>query len=209
MAAVIPPITPGYAFVLGDVDIPDRINEGDSMRQILHWIEFRTGATWKAMVINAFDSFEDIHMLPIKDIESMTTSFAARTTANGRIVFGTRRTKLLNACVHWIQDSYRISALPTFIGLTDITFKEALTQSWIRDEVRVNLKSQISTTADAASPGPLKNGREWKQWEEKFTNYCASHMEAFGIPLSYVIRTNDAPATDQNSYPDFLHRTVA
>ena len=110
-------------------------------------------------------------MLTIKDIDSMATSFAALTAATGRIVFGTRRTKLLKACVDWVQDFYRISATPTIVGLSENKFKDTLTQSLIRDEVRVNLKSQTSTTADAASPGPLKNEREWKQWEEKFTNY--------------------------------------
>ena len=98
---------------------------------------------------------------------------------------------------------------PTIIRLTEITFKEALTQSLIREEIRVNLKTQTSTTADAASPGPLKNKREWKQWEEKITSYCASHMGAFGIPLSCVTKENDAPAADLNSYPDFVHKTVA
>ena len=107
MAAVIPPIAQpnqnNYAFVLVDAEVTDGINEGDSMRQILHWIGFRTDATRNVIVLDAFDLYEDIRMLTIKDIESMATSFEARTHANGRIGFGTRRTKLLKACVHWVH----------------------------------------------------------------------------------------------------------
>ena len=86
MEAVIPPIAQpnqnNYAFVLGDMAVMDGINEGDSMRQILHWIGFRMDATHNMIVLDAFDLYEDIHMLTIKDIESMATSFAACTHAN-------------------------------------------------------------------------------------------------------------------------------
>ena len=81
-------------------------------------------------------------MLTIKDIDIMATGFAALTAATGRIVFGMRRTKLFIACAHLVQDFYCISATPTIVRLSEIKFKDALTQSLIRGEVRVNLKSQ-------------------------------------------------------------------
>ena len=108
-----------------------------------------------------------------------------------------------------MNDFYRVSSVPSIVGLSEVTFKSQLHRALARDEVRANLKSQTKTTAEAASPGPLKNEREWKQWEEKFNNYCASHLGAFGIPLSYVIRDDDAPATNYDDYPEFIHRTVA
>ena len=121
-----------YIFLLNADKVPDGINKDHSMKQILHWIGFRTDATWNAIVNDAFDSYEDIRMLTIKDIDSMATSFAALTAATGRIVFGTRRTKLLKACVHWVQDFNCILAKPTIVGLSEITFKDALTQSLIK-----------------------------------------------------------------------------
>ena len=107
-----------------------------------------------------------------------------------------------------MNDFYRVSSVPSIVGLSEVTFKSQLHRALARDEVRANLKSQTKTIAGAASPRPLKNEREWKQWEEKFNNYCASHLGAFGIPLSYVIRDDDAPATNHDDYPEFIHRTV-
>ena len=66
----------------------------------------------------------------------------------------------------------------------------------------------MKTAADAASPGPLESERKWKTWEEKFENYCQAHIGAAGIPLSYVIRENDAPDTD-GTYTGFLSKTIA
>jgi hypothetical protein len=69
------------------------------------------------------------------------------------------------------------------------------------------MKNNVSTSADAANPGPLKLEKEWKQWEEKFINYTRSHIGANGVPLSYVIRENKDPDMD-TEYPDFINKTI-
>ena len=159
------------------------------------------------IISDLFESFEDLKMLSIKDVENTASSFASRNVAAGRIIFGTRRTKFLTALVHWVQDFYRISAEPTIIGLSQNTFKAQLETTLARAIIRKNMKSSVSTSADAASPGPLKLEKDWKQWEEKFINYTRSHIGANGIPLSYVIRENEEPDRDCE-YPDFINRTI-
>ena len=199
-----------YVFVQGNNPVPQWINMNNSIHQSLVWIGFNIPGQRNAIMTDAFTTFEEARLLTVKDIASMATTFAARTQINGRIIFGTRRTKLLKAFIHWINDFYRVSQTPTIVPLTGAMFISQLNRALSREEVRDNLKNQTSSTSDAASPGPLKNEREWKQWEEKFTNYCASHIGAFGIPLSYVIREHDDPADDPiTNHPDFVSRTVA
>ena len=70
------------------------------------------------------------------------------------------------------------------------------------------MADQTKTSADAASPGPLENEKQWKYWEEKFANYARSHIGASGVPLSYIIRENDQPDNTGN-HPDFVTETVA
>lgn len=210
-APVIPP-DPNldYEFIDGANDlIEDWIDEPNSIAQIAYWIGFIIEGQRDSILEDAFESFTDARLLSVKDIDSMASAFANRTQQAGRIIFGTRRTKLLKAFSHWVDDFYRVSSVPSIVGLSEVSFKFQLHRALARDEVRKNLKSQTKTTADAASPGPLKNEREWKQWEEKFTNYCASHLGANGIPLSYVIRKDDEPAANPDDYPEFIHRTVA
>ena len=90
--------------------------------QSLHCIGFRTVVQRNSVKNDAFDTFINIQMLTDKDIATMATDYSSR-AATGRIVFGTRRTKLLKAYVLWIQDFYRTSNVPIIVGLNEATFK--------------------------------------------------------------------------------------
>ena len=122
--------------------------------------------------------------------------------------FGTRRIKYLKAFTHWIRDFYHTSGLPTIVGLSAIEFKSQLNRAAERADIRKNMADQTKTTADAASPGPLENKKQWKHCEEKIANYARSHIRASGVPLSYVIRENYQPDNTGN-HPGFVTETVA
>ena len=138
----------------------------------------------------------------------MAKDFAARTTAN-RIYFGARRTKKLSSMLHFVHDFYRVSETPSIVGMTKTDFQTALAVAATRAEVRDTLKSQSPTSAKEASPGPLINERKWKEWETKFDNYLSTLIGSNGVPLSYVIRTNDAPPADKTALTNFTSRTIA
>ena len=141
----------------------------------------------------------------------MSTDFSNRTgraAANGRINIGLMRTKRLKALIHWIQDFYRISREPTIVGLNEALFKRDLDRALARAEIRNGLKDQTKTAADAASPGPLKSEKYWKEWDEKFINYVRSFMGVNGVPLEYIIRENEDPDHD-GIFPDFISRSIA
>ena len=203
-----PPQAPPQVFVVGNAAVPAGISERNSIRQIVYWIGFRGQLNINAIVDDAFSGFSDIRVLTEKDITSMSSGFASRTQADGRILFGTRRTKLLKALIHWNEDFFRVSQMPSIVGLTEAIFKAQLERALVRSDIRKALQDQTSTAATAANPGPLKSEKEWKQWEEKFTNYAAAHQGVGGVPLSYVIREADLPAPNIN-YPDFVTMTIA
>ena len=188
--------------------VEDEITEENSLRQVLHWIGFRTAAQKQALVNDCFTSWIDLRMLSEKDASTMEKSFSSRTNADGRLIFGTTRTKYIKAVIHWIQDFYRVSDVPSIIGLSEITFKTQLQRALTRSMIRKNLKDQVSSTADAATPGPLLKENQWKEWEEKFINYAKAHIGAAGVPLSYVIRDNQEPDVD-SEHSDFISRTIA
>lgn len=112
--------------------------------------------------------------------------------------------------INWVLDFYRVSNTPTIVGLNETSFKQALQTAEARDKIRNTLKD--STIPSDASPGPLENESKWKEWEEKFINYLRLHIGSFRIPLSYVIRENDDPDTDDedgdNSEDDFISKTI-
>ena len=210
LPAAEPEATVVYALVLGEVavaeDAPGLDNES-TIQQILHWIGFRVEATRENLRMDSLGSFEEIQTLTMKDVQSIATDWSSRTAVQGRFYMGSRRLKYLQALIHWIQDFRRVSKTPTIVGLNELTFKAQLSRALDRSVIRMTLKDQSSTSSAAASPGPLDSERKWKQWEEKFTNYAASHIGSNGIPLSYVIRKNDEPATDVE-YSDFITETI-
>ena len=199
-----------YELVDGNqlVEAANALNEVTSLQQILHWIGFTIEEHRENLRIQSLGSYEDMKSLTEKDCQAISTDWAGRTVPNGRFHVGLRRLKLLQALIHWVQDFRRISSTPTIVGLNAITFKSALSRALDRATIRKSLRDQSSSASAAASPGPLESERKWKAWEEKFVNYCRSHLGANGIPLSYVIRENDEPATDAH-FGDFVTRTIA
>jgi hypothetical protein len=205
MAANAPQV---YVIVNGAVPAIAGIGEEDTINQTLAWIGFNTDAQRQTIMSEAFGSFDDLRATSTGDLEAMAKDLTGRTAALGRIIVGIRRTRLLKGLTHWIKDFYRESATPDIEGMDENSFKAALNVALRRDEIRANLRKQVKTAADAASPGPLESERKWKAWEEKFTNYCRAHIGANGVPLSYVIRENDAPDVDGN-YTDYISKTIA
>ena len=202
-------IPPAFIPVVGPLNvIAPGVTEPETLVQILHWIGFRVPADRQSLIDDCFSSFENLSMLTNKDITAMASDFGSRTAANGRIIFGTIRTKLIRALIHWIGDFYRISLTPTIVGLSETTFKDALRVAESRYNIRKSLSESASIASKAADPGPLKNEKMWKEWEEKFLNYLRCLLGANGVPLVYVIRENDDPDHVTN-HPDFVARTIA
>jgi hypothetical protein len=195
-----------YLPVIGEALVAEGITEENTMIQILWWIGFRLDAQTTLIYEDGVDGWESIRMLSKDDIDAMAKSFAGRTVQNGRIIFGTNRTKWLKAITHWVQDFYRVSDTPTIVGLNETTFKAALRTAESRDKIRITLRK--NPIPSDASPGPLDKESKWKEWEEKFLNYLRLHLGSSGIPLSYVVRENDDPDLT-TVYTEFINKTVA
>ena len=147
--------------------------------------------------------FEDFRYLAEKDISAMASEFSKRTVAQGRIVFGLGRTKKLTGVMHWVQDCYRAGDVPTHEEFTVLGLFEALSRAQIR-ESDIDL---VATNSKAADPGKFKDERKWPEWEKAFVNYLSVIPGVNGIPLSYVVRENEAPE-DGEEYASFMERMI-
>ena len=127
----VPPPPETYEPVTGAKYVTGNISKKNTMIQILWWIGFRTNAQTTLIYDDGVDRWESIWMLLKEDINAMAKSFAGRTTQNGRIIFGTNRTKRLRAVTNWAQDFGCISQDLTILGLNETTFKAALSLSLI------------------------------------------------------------------------------
>ena len=74
------------------------------IRQILKWIGFSIADDQQFIIDDAFESYNDLLELKSKDITDLSASFGRRTALNGRIIFGSRKTKKLKSLVCWVKD---------------------------------------------------------------------------------------------------------
>ena len=102
--------------VTGNVPAAADLTEEETIVQVMHWIGFTNEDIRTRIINDSIGSFDDIRMLSVTDITSMTTDWSSRSPATQRISFGTRRTKLMKAFTHWMHDFYRISLNPHHYG---------------------------------------------------------------------------------------------
>ena len=127
-----------------------------------------------------------------KDVSSLVKGFAGRTVANGRIVFGLRRTNLLKATFHWARDFRRISRAPSLDGIEAMSdFKAAIETAKQRAQKCKHNAEESDSLSTASDPGKLKRQKDWLVWSRSLTNYLSTILGQDGVPLSYLIRENN------------------
>jgi hypothetical protein len=154
-----------------------------------------------------FNSFADIAGLEIKDVDRLSKGFAARTVANGKKIFGMRRTMRLKGMVHWVQDFGRVSREAAVDEAPDVvdaaTFLAALDVARDRAKMRKHELEESDDLSKAADPGKLKKQKDWMQWERGFNNFLSTIPGQSGIPLNCVIRENENPSYENKGDDDF------
>ena len=173
----------------------------------MDWIGF-SAVHRTRICTEAFQTLKDLETITEKDITSLSDSFSKRTPAAQRIIFGQRKTKSLQALLHWVKDFRRTDETPTIAGLNEITFKALISVAARREEVRKEEIENSEAVLKEASPGALESEATWHEWEPAFENYLSSTYGVDGVPLVYVIRPNDAPDRT-TTFADFNERAIA
>ena len=179
--------------------------------QCLQWIGF-TGVQHRYSIIaeGGFNSLNDFFGITETDIRDMAESFSKRSPAANRINFGMRGIKWLIAMMHWCQDHQPCSKEPDIADFANAeAFKEALQVSAQRALLRKNDSDQVDTISKAADPGKFKDEKKWPDWEPAFVNYLSTIPGMKGIPLSYVVCTNEDPDHETNFEGDFVACSIA
>lgn len=175
----------------------------------LTWIGFEQEATRQLLLEEGFESFADVLAMKEKDVRDLADSYGRRTVADGRSIFGLRRTRYLIGLIHWAQDYQRIGEEPSIVGIQDaIQFRSALDEAYERADVRKVEKEQSDTVSKAADPGKFKDERKWPEWEPAFVNYLSTILGVNGIPLCYVIREIAEPDRSAD-FASFNERAIA
>jgi hypothetical protein len=188
-----------------------RAQEDIAIDRIINYCGFRTPAMRRDIRADGFDSFADLLRLTDKDVMALSKGFGERTPTGGKIIFGLRRINLLKATINWARDFQRcsreVSFDPTVIGQQE--FLDQIETARLRAEIRKNNAEDSHELSKAADPGKLKKAKDWISWSRGFVNFLATIHGHDGVPLSYVIRENEAPDYSLEQEPGFDFEQLA
>jgi len=121
--------------------------------------------------------------------------------------FGLQRTKQLKATLHWVQDFARVSEVPTLDGLTQESFKAAISIAAQRADIRKKEAKDTSSVSSEASPGKLKDNKKWQEWITGCKNMLSTLLGVSGVPLLYVIREKEK--AEPEGHNTFVQKCIA
>jgi len=172
---------------------------------ILEYCGFAQQDARNSIVEDGFGSYQELLSLTEKDIGALAKGFAERTLAQGRIVFGLRKTNLLKASINWAQDFRRISREVSLDpAVTDeAMFRDQIETARQRSIIRKYNTDESDGLSKAADPGKLKKQKDWTSWSRGLRNYLSTILGQDGVPLSYVIREESEPDYTIEEEPGF------
>ena len=183
----------------------------DDVHQCLEWIGFGDVQHRNTIIDEGgFDRLTDFYNINETDIRDMAESFSKRSPAANRIIFRMRRIKWLISMMHWAQDHQRCSEDPDLDDIANADeFKEALLVLAQHASSRKTDAEKVDTISKAADPGKFKDEKKSPDWEPAFLNYLSTIPGVRGVPLSYVVRENDAPDHEMDFGNDFTACLIA
>jgi hypothetical protein len=183
------------------------------MSDILTWLGFDASER-KILTAQLGDSPRNFVSTTSRELEQVAKELASTGSGTSKMTIGLARMKLLKGVIHWANDKERIGQdvnmqVPSNdeVGAR-FEFLEELRLSIERQGIRVKTtEAQREARSKAASPGKLKDERQWDKWEKGLTLMLSILRGVNGVPLSYVIREKEHQRGVQ--YNSFLDESVA
>jgi hypothetical protein len=189
-----PPIVPA-------VDL-DAMFPGDVAHREMHYVLHVCGlrdipSQTRLIEFEGLENIEDLANYTDAELDTMADRNSKRSPPATRVQMGLARTKALKAVTFWVRKKLRENAP------CDLT---ELTQPFIADLIREMALTKIGKESDHKLYYPDSfNANDYKNWIKKVTNYLDSRTGKSGVPLSYVIRAEDA---DPDEAPDEYTRAL-
>ena len=135
------------------------------------------------------NDFETCKDKTSEELKEDLKSYSQLTAANGRIRINPGQRRNIRAFMHWCKDQSCRGIDPTTVAFP-VAFVNILLR---QEQMHMKFVSKSKTIIDTAKPRTFTKEMKWDDWKPIFSNFLKSIPGFNGIPLSYVIRDNDAP----------------
>jgi hypothetical protein len=137
---------------------------------------------------------EDLNDYSSDDIKDAVKNFRNHPTANRRFNVSAHTTKRLVQLTLWVKDKIRVGHDTTFPdGTTQAQFVAELEEAQQRNKIRQERKKNAEGLSTLKIDPALKSSAGWDGWTDSTKAALSVAYGSKGVPLLYVIRTNEAP----------------
>ena len=140
---------------------------------------------------------EDLNDYTIEDIKDSVKGFQRLAVPGDRFNITTFATKRLVQLTLWVKDRVRLQQAVEFAnGTTLEQFVDMIEEAQQRDKIRQQRKKNAEALATMKLDPPLKGSPGWDAWMIAVKSSLSMAYGSKGVPLSYIIREEDAPHFD-------------
>jgi hypothetical protein len=209
----MPPENSSDADSIDNSTQPDTTAERDcTMSDVLKWVGF-DAAEQKILLGQLGNELRMFLNITAKELDQLSKELSGTSAGTDKMKIGFMRMRLLKGVIYWAMDKQRLGMTVTMIvdtgdeATAQFEFLEELNTSIDRQAIRVQSTDSIEAMGKAASPGKLKDEKNWDKWEQGLYLMLSILRGVNGVPLSYVIREKEHKAGD--IYNSFLKESIA
>jgi hypothetical protein len=129
----------------------------------------------------------------VDEIKEATKSFSRLRGARA-FVLSPHTTKRLVQLTLWVKDKVRLDEIPEFPDTTtQVAFVSQIDEAQRRDTIRKERMKTGESLSSVRIDPPLKSSAGWEGWMVAAEAALTLAYGSKGVPLSYIIRENEAP----------------
>ena len=130
-----------------------------------------------------------------EEVRDACVSYAKRTDGVFPVILTPIQKQRIKALMLWVQDMHRVDLPLSFPnGTTQQEFRDAITGALERDRRRKIQRKEGDAYLDSSFDIKLKSSVQWQKWIEELDTTLSQIIGVKGLPLSYVIREEEAAA---------------
>ena len=107
--------------------------------------------------------------------------------------------KRIISLMHWAKDQHSVNGVIQFPnGTSQREILQEIADATVRKQCRKTQKKAGESLVTNDFVTKLKNSAQWERWKVELKSTLSSIIGAKGVPLTYVIREDDAPKQDSS-----------
>ena len=169
--------------------------------QILSRMNVGQNAPQRNAIIADFlsEGLDEIRHMTEEDVREMCSSYAKRQDGPFPIRLTPIQKQRITSLVLWVQDQARIDQPMEFEdGTSAQELRQLLSEALERERRRKVQKKEGQSYLDSEFNTKLRTAAQWEKWNEELESTLCQVIGVRGVPLSYVIRTQDQPEYDED-----------